>query len=334
MIIAAKTEAMVEDVSNALKSRFKMKDLGEPRRILGIDLIPYKDGIAMSSERYINDLLIDYQMESCKPVATPMDKNTILKPREGPKAADQDIRRFARLVGSLLYLANTMRPDIAYATSILSQYLMDPSDDHWIAAKRVLRYLRGTKDFGLFFGKDDGDSVQGFSRGIKGQKIIGYSDADFASCITRRSRSGYAFLLGQSLVSWLSKKQSLIALSTCEAEYYALTEGGKEAIHLRRLWWEIQNQSPYAEGVDSEPFQLMCDNQSTIMVSKDSAEHKMMKHVDLRYKWIQERVNAGDFKVDYVSTKEQIADIFTKALDKQPFEYLRSRCGLVQIARE
>ena len=134
MIIAGKTNQHVEDVSNALKSRFKMKDLGEPRRILGIELTPYLNGIMMTGERYIEDLLANYQMDGCRPVATPMDPNVILKPREASKASVEDGRRFASLIGSLLYLANTVRPDIAYAVSMLSQYLMDPSDDHWRAA--------------------------------------------------------------------------------------------------------------------------------------------------------------------------------------------------------
>ena len=127
----------------------------------------------------------------------------------------------------------------------------------------------------------------------------------------------------------MSKKQSLISLSTCEAEYYALTEGGKEAIHLRKLFWEFQHQSPYVEGVNSEALTILCDNQSAIIVAKDPAEHKVMKHVDLRYKWIQERVGVGDFKVDYVPTSDQVADIFTKALARPQFEYLRDRLGLV-----
>jgi hypothetical protein len=258
-----------------------------------------------------------------------MDQNAVLTPREGDKATPEDTRRYSSLIGSLLYAANTTRPDIAYAVSVLSQYLMNPSDDHWRAAKRLLRYLKGTADMGIYFGRESTVFFNGYSRGVKGVRVNGYTDADFAACISRRSRSGYAFFCGDSLVSWLSKKQSLIALSTCEAEYYALTEGGKEAIHLRRLFWEFEHQRPYVEGVNSDALTILCDNQSTIMVAKDPAEHKVMKHVDIRYKWIQERIGAGDFKVDYVSTSEQVADIFTKALARPQFEHLRDRLGMV-----
>lgn len=328
MIIAGETDTEVEQVSNALKSRFKMKDLGEPQRILGIELKSYKDGIIMTSEAYIQELLDQYQMQGCRPVATPMDSNTVFVSRENSKATPEDVRRYQSLIGSLLYAANTTRPDIAYTVSMLSQFLMNPSDEHWRGAKRLLRYLKGTKDVGLFFGYDSEVKFNGYSRGIKGAKLSGFTDSDFASCITRRSRSGYAFYYGSSLISWMSKKQSLIALSTCEAEYYALTEGGKEAIHLRRLLWELQNQSPYSQDTVSEALIIYCDNQSAITVAKDPAEHKVMKHVDLRYKWIQERVGAGDFKVDYVPTTEQVADIFTKPLGRPQFEKLREKLGM------
>jgi hypothetical protein len=128
-------------------------------------------------------------------------------------------------------------------------------------------------------------------------------------------------------------------LSTCESEYYALTEGGKEAIHLKKLFWEINNQKPLSIDDTLDTVKLYCDNQSTIFVSKNPAEHKMMKHVDLRHKWIQEKVEAKEFEVDYISTKDQIADIFTKALTKEVFERLRQQCGIVdhqtmKLARE
>ena len=130
----------------------------------------------------------------------------------------------------------------------------------------------------------------------------------------------------------------MIALSTCEAEYYALTEGGKEAMHVKKLVWEVNNQKPIPDDQELEPVKLLCDNQSTIFVSKNPAEHRMMKHVDLRYKWIQEKVEANEFQVEYVSTTDQIADIFTKALHKDMFEKLRSQCGVLdqtmQLGRE
>jgi hypothetical protein len=200
--------------------------------------------------------------------------------------------------------------------------------DHWRGVKRVFRYLNGTRTFGLLIRKfDNHPSI-----------LRGFTDADFAACFSRKSRTGYAFFMGSSILSWCSRKQSVIALSTCEAEYYALTEGGKEAMHIKKLVWEVNNQKPIRDDQELDPVKLFCDNQSTIFVSKNPAEHRMMKHVDLRYKWIQEKVEANEFQVEYVSTKDQIADIFTKALHKDMFERLRSQCGVLdqtmQLGRE
>jgi hypothetical protein len=147
------------------------------------------------------------------------------------------------------------------------------------------------------------------------------------------------FFINNSVLCWSSKKQSVIALSTCESEYYALTEGAKEAIHLKRLVWEFNHQRPLPDDVQQEPVTLYCDNQSTIFVSKNPAEHKMMKHVDVRHKWIQEKVEEKEFEVDYVPTKDQVADILTKALARQLFERHRLNLGVVSsktctLARE
>jgi hypothetical protein len=276
------------------------------------------------------DLLNQYQMDACRPVATPMDPNQVLNKNDGPKSTEQDQRKYASVVGSLLYLANTTRPDIAYGVSVLSQFISDPSDDHWRATKRLLRYLKSSIHIGLMFKKSQ-PNVTGYASAVAGKQVTGYTDADFAACVSRRSRTGYIFFVGETVVCWCSRKQNVIALSTCEAEYYALTEGGKEAIHLSRLWWEFKNQRSYGDYSEPDPVTLLCDNQSAMAVTKNPAEHKVMKHVDLRHKWIMERVANGEFKVDYVQTSSQVADIFTKALPRPQFENLRAKCGLVEL---
>lgn len=255
-------------------------------------------------------------MDGSRHVSTPMDPSQVLLPRAVGQATPEEKSMFASIIGSLLYMANSYRPDISYAVSVLSQFTSNPSDDHWRAMKRVMRYLNGTKNYGLFFPSWDPEPAI----------LRGFTDADFAACFSRKSRTGYAFFVGSSMISWGSRKQSVIALSTCEAEYYALTEGAKEAIHLIRLVWEIQNQEPFPDETKLDPAVLFCDNQSTIFVSKNPAEHRMMKHVDLRYKWIQERVAAGDFEIQYVPTKDQVADLFTKSLAKLQHENLMSKC--------
>ena len=252
----------------------------------------------------------------------------MLLPNDGSKKSGSEM--YASVIGSLLYIANTFRPDLSYSVSVLSQFTSNPTEEHWTGVKRILRYLNGTKECGLKFSRSEIEK--------HGDSLVGYTDADFAACFSRRSRTGFIFFIGGCVLSWSSKKQSVIALSTCEAEYYALTEGGKEAMHLNRLLWEFLNQKPLDDDQKLDPVRLFCDNQSTLFVAKNPAEHKMMKHVDLRYKWIQERVENEDFLVDYVSTKDQIADIFTKALPKETFQRLRVSCAVVKpnftLARE
>jgi hypothetical protein len=321
IIIAGENDEIIEKISDGFKSRFKMKDLGEPKRILGLDLIEVPEGIMLCGKSMIEDLLRRTNMLNCRPVSTPMDPNQSFVPNPDKTEEESNRLSFASVIGSLLYIANSFRPDICYAVSVLSQFTSNPSEDHWRGAKRVLRYLSGTRDYGLLFKRrKDGEEAQ----------LRGFTDADFASCFSRKSRTGYIFLIGDAVLCWHSRKQSVIALSTCEAEFYALTEGGKEAIHLKRLFWEICNQEPLRDEIKLETIKLFCDNQSTIFVSKNPAEHRMMKHVDLRYKWIQEKIDQDEFQVEYVSTKEQLADIFTKALAKELFEKFRARCGVVK----
>jgi hypothetical protein len=328
LIIAAESPQLVENLAQEFKNHFRMKDLGKPKKILGIDLTESPQGVLFSGSDIIQDLLQRYQMHGSRSVSTPLDPNQVFLPRAEGKSTPEEQSLFASVIGSLLYLANSYRPDISYAVSMLSQFTSNPSDDHWKGVKRILRYLNGTKDHGLFFPKWDREPAV----------LQGFTDADYAACFTRKSRTGYAFFVGSSLVSWGSRKQSVIALSTCEAEYYALTEGAKEAIHLKRLLWEIQHQIPLPDDVKLDAVTLFCDNQSTIFVSKNPAEHRMMKHVDLRYKWIQEKVGEGEFKIEYVRTQDQCADLFTKSLAKNQHEYLTHKCNVLnktmQLERE
>ena len=301
IIIAGESKETIEAIGDAFKKRFKMKDMGEPKRILGLDLIQVPEGIMVSGKPMIEDLLQRFGMQGSRDVTTPMDGNQVFLPNPVKNQDEKFQMEYSSAIGSLLYIANTFRPDICYAVSVLSLFTANPCwETHWKGIKRVLRYLSGTRDYGLLF-KTSCSSVQ---------SLHGYTDADFASCPSRKSRTGYVFQIGESTLCWNSRKQNVIALSTCEAEFYALTEGGKEAIHLKRLFWELTNQEPLPDDVNLEPIKMFCDNQSTIFVSKNPAEHKMMKHVDLRHKWIQEKVDNGEFEIDYVPTSRQLADIY------------------------
>ena len=216
------------------------------------------------------------------------------------------------LVGSLNYLTTT-RPDISFVVGILSRFMQKPCEGHWSAAKRVLRYLKGTQDFGIKY-----TQVDDFS-------LIGYSDSDFdGDKETGVSTSGYAMSLGSGAVSWRSRKQSVPADSTTEAEYVAAAEATKEIVWLRKILEDLQ-----VKQVQSTP--LMIDNTSAIKLAKNPKFHDRTKHINTKYHLIRHHVEAKTIHLRHCSTNEQIADIFTKALGREKLERFRTMLGLTNI---
>lgn len=194
-----------------------------------------------------------------------------------------------------MYLAVCTRPDIAHTVSALAQFNDKPSDHHWGAAKRVLRYLKGTADYSLHFRRPIG-------------KLIGYADADWAgSTKDRRSYTGYVFLLGGAAVSWQARKQRTVAQSSTEAEYMALAEAAKESIFLNRFLGELGAVEPM-DGT------IFCDNQSAIALAENPMFHSRTKHIDVRHHFIREKVQERSIFVKHVPTDKMVADIFTKTL--------------------
>ncbi|KAL5474647.1 hypothetical protein EMCRGX_G026628 [Ephydatia muelleri] len=188
--------------------------------------------ISIDQEKYIEDLLEKFSMHNCKPVATPLIPNSTVNKEEPDISLDQhDVTKFQELIGGLMYLVTCTRPDIAAAVGELARVMSQPSKLHWSAAKHVLRYLKGTKGLSLTYGN---------ARDEERENLIGFSDANFGGdSATARSTTGYAFILNGAAVSWKSKLQSVVALSTAEAEYMALCETVKEAVYLQQLLEEI-----------------------------------------------------------------------------------------------
>lgn len=196
------------------------------------------------------------------------------------------------------------RPDISFAVGVVSRFLENPNDSHVNAVKRILKYIKSTLNFGIYF------------NGNCNIRLIGYSDADYAgNKETRRSTSGYVFLLGENIVSWGSERQKSVALSTTESEYIAASVAVKELIWLQHLIKELIDI-----GFTTE---MNMDNQSSIRLIKNPEFHKRTKHIDVRYHFIRERYEENLFNLNYVSSDEQLADIFTKALPKSRFQLLR-----------
>lgn len=299
LIIAASNEKVMKDVKEMLSEKFKMKDLGRLKHFLGIDFIHSDGSVKMSQEAYVHRILERFNMQNCKPRETPCD----LKLHYTEDAVKMcDVKMYREAVGSLIYLTTCTRPDLSFVVSKLSQYFCEPTEEQWITVKHVLRYLKGTTNKELSFRRNDRKELG----------IVAYSDADWASDTTdRRSTTGYCISLSEnsSLVSWKTKKQPTVALSTCEAEYMALASTIQECIYLEQLLRSI-------DGYQYSPTLVYEDNQGTIALAKNPVSRQRCKHVDIKYHFIRSIVNDGKMTLVYCSTEEMVADVMTKPVTK------------------
>ena len=223
-----------------------------------------------------------------------------------------DERMYQAAIGSLNYAAIATRPDISAAVGKLSQFMKGPTNEHWVGVKRILRYIRGTLDFGLKFCAKDSDDFT----------LLGYSDSDWAGCVdSRKSTSGQIFLLGGCAISWRSKKQSIVALSSTEAEYVALCEAAQETTWLRNLLHDIGLQQ-------EQPTTVFEDNQGALALAHNPRDHPRTKHMDVKYHFIRDTIERKRMSVVYCRTNQMVADTFTKGLAKPAFEKLRGAMGV------
>ena len=275
-----------------------MKDLGALKYFLGVEVLRSKEGIFINQKKYTLDLLAESGMMECKPADTPIAVNHGLQITEGVELADRE--RYQRLVGKLIYLSHT-RPDIAYAVSVISQFMHRPQMNHLEAALRVVRYLTGTFDHGIMFKKNGH------------LEIHGYTDADWAgNPIDRKSTSGYFTFVGGNLVTWKSKKQKVVALSSAEAEFRGIRNGLTEILWLRLLMEEIGFLS-------QKTCQMFCDNKAAISIAENPVQHDRTKHVEVDRHFIKEKIEEGSIEFPYVRSEDQLADILTKAVGARNF---------------
>ncbi|KAL0414349.1 UNVERIFIED_CONTAM: Retrovirus-related Pol polyprotein from transposon RE1 [Sesamum radiatum] len=307
LIYTGNNEKMIHDFKEDMMKTFEMSDLGLMHFFLGIEINQEKEGIFICQKKYTETLLKKFKMESCKTVTTPLVTGEKYKKEDGSEKVDGSIYR--SLIGSLLYLTAT-RPDIMFATSLLSRFMQSPSQVHYGAAKRILRYLQGTKDFGIWY-KSTNDA-----------KLVGYTDSDWAgSADDMKSTSGYTFSLGSGIFSWASKKQATVAQSSAEAEYIAAAAASNQATWLRRILEDMGEKQ-------EEPTTIYCDNKSAIAITKNPVQHNRTKHIDIKYHALREATTRGEIELKYCSTEEQLADMFTKALPRDKFEELRMKIGV------
>lgn len=313
LIIACDSTENLLNIKNALNQKFSMTDLGELHYCLGMQITRKRKekSIFINQEKYIHDMLSKFGMDDCKPVSTP------LEPISNNETIDQNSVDMSKIpyrsaVGSIMYAMVGTRPDIAAAFGYVSRYLDKPEWKHWIAVKRIFRYLKGTMDSGISFKFSDENNIN----------LVGFADSDWASDpVDRKSISGYVFMLSNGPISWKSKKQPTIALSSTEAEYISATLAVQESIWLRKLLVELSHPQDNATIIYE-------DNQGCIALSKNAAHHNRTKHIDIKYHFIREKIANNIIKLIYIPTNENIADLFTKGLNRLKFEELRQKLGI------
>ena len=310
LLIAGNSKSDVAIIKKELSSRFEMKNRGPANVMPGIEIRRDRTNrkLFISQSEYTKEILGRFGMSDSKHVATPMDRSySGLVQQESAPANDEPYRQ---VIGSLMYLMVGSRSNLAFAIGKLSQHAESPSNFHLISAKRVLRYLNSTRDYGILF------------NGNKPLTSEGFSDADWAGCkISRKSTSGFLFMVAGGAVSWRSRKQTCVATSTCEAEYIAMCMAVKESIWLSRLLSDLQNTpepNPIVLGV----------NNGAIETATNASVNQRNKHIDLQYHFVQDAYKSNLVGVRHVGSEDQVADSLTKPLDHQLFTELREKQGL------
>ncbi|MCF8701902.1 DDE-type integrase/transposase/recombinase, partial [Corynebacterium sp. MC-10] len=307
LIFAGNNQRMIDEFKQSMAKVFEMTDIGLMAYYLGIEVKQLEDGIFISQEGYAKEIIKKFKMDDCNPVNTPVECGIKLSKHDEDEKVDTTM--FKSLVGSLRYLTCT-RPDILYATGLISRYMENPTTTHLKTARRILRYLKGTINFGLFYSTSND------------YKLVGYSDSDWAGDIDdRKSTTGFVFFMGDTAFTWMSKKQPIVTLSTCEAEYVAATSCVCHAIWMRSLLKELG-------WPQEDPTTICVDNKSALALAKNPVFHDRSKHIDTRYHYIRECITRKDVQVEYVKSKDQVADIFTKPLKQEDFIKLRSLLGM------
>jgi len=310
IIVISSSPTVPNQLVQDLRTEFAVKDLGALHFFLGIEVLhPSSGGLLLSQRKYAFELLRRSGMLKCKPAHTPMSASDKLSALDGDLLSPDDATLYRSIVGGLQYLTVT-RPDLSYVVNRVCQYLHAPRDSHWSAVKRILRYIRFTLSTGLSFGSASTDLLSAFS------------DADWAGNVDdRRSTGGYAIFFGGNLIAWSARKQNTVSRSSTESEYKALANTA-ELIWVQSLLGELgiqQSRTPI----------LWCDNLGATYLSANPVFHTRTKHIEVDFHFVRERVSQKQLEIKFISSNDQVADIFTKPLPDPAFQWCKRNLNLL-----
>lgn len=344
IMILNNSKETINSLKKLLTEQFEMKDLGPMTFFLGLAIIRTHNKMYISQQHYIKRILDAFQQdtgEQLYPTDVPIKPSSNLIPHTGNP---HNKPLYQKYLGCVSFVKEATRPDIAYAVQRLSRFASNPSKEHWDALVYLLRYLLRTERHALLYQKATETEYKRSpivmyarqlhetekARENRLSNIIGFTDADFAAGWDRKSISGNLFFYQANCISWSSKKINLVATSTLEAEYAALSIAGRQAIWFRMLDGELR-MLPEDQ---LETVQTFCDNESAIKVVKNPEAHAKTKHFDIHMHFVRQRVALQHIKVDYLPTKQMPADFLTKALPKKQFEACRDACNVVPVPHE
>ena len=286
LVITGPSGEQISKFKEEMKEKFEMIDLGLLNSYLGMEIKQSSTSIFLSQRAYSNHILKTFKMSDCNAIKMPMEVHLKLQKKAEGKRVNST--NFRSLIGSLRYLLNTI-PDLTYSVSYLSRFIDKPSSDHLVAAKRILRYLKGTMNFGLMYNRGDRDLT-----------ITGYSDSEFSGDINnRKSTSGQIFFMGGLPITWNSVKQRVVALSTCDAEYIVVSSAACQSFWILRLIKELVS-------VKENLVKILVDNKSALELTRNPVHHSRSKHIDTRHHFIRDCIEEGLIKLEYVRTEDHV----------------------------
>ncbi|KAI3770566.1 hypothetical protein L6452_01704 [Arctium lappa] len=297
IILGSTNPSLCTRFAERMKKEYKMSMMGELTYFLGLQIKQSDKGTFICQGKYVKDMLKKFDLTQTSAIKTPMAPP--LKLNKDPSGKPVNVTAYRGMIGSLLYLTAS-RPDIMYSTCLCARYQSEPKESHLIAVKRIFRFLKGTPNLGLWYPKDSGFD------------LTGYSDSDFAGCkLDRKSTTGGCQLLGGKLVSWTSKKQNSVSTSTAEAEYVAAVSCCSQILWMRNQLLDYDLQL--------SKIPIYCDSSSAIAIANNPVLHSKTKHIEIRYNFIRDHVMNGDIELHFIPTEFQLADLFTKPLDETSY---------------